>query len=132
MHAARLLPGQVSRSQAELEARAKVFWGDEPDEVIKFLMRNNCSHQEASELVGEMFDERARAIRSNGIGKILTGSGMACVPVAAWFIFSSIGVIPLKLFAITVMVGLWGAWRILKGTIMVVSPRSEKGDVADQ
>ncbi len=129
---ARLLPGQLDRSQAELEARAKIFWGDAPEEVVKFLMRQNIPHQEASNLVSGMFDERAAAIRSNGIGKIISGSGMLCVPIVAWFIFNNIGVIPIKLFALTVMVGLWGAWRILKGTIMVVSPRSEAGDVADQ
>jgi hypothetical protein len=128
----RLLPGQLDRPRAESEARAKIFWGDPPDEVIKFLMRQNISGAEASELVRGMFDERAAAVRSNGIRKIVTGSGMVCVPIIAWFVFSGIGVIPLKLFAVTVMVGLWGAWRVLKGTLMILSPRSESGDVADQ
>jgi hypothetical protein len=129
---ARLLPGQVDRPHAELEARAKIFWGDPREEVIKFLMRNNIPHEEAAALVESLLTERAAATRSNGIGKIVTGSGMACVPVAAWFIFSRIGVLPMKIFAVCVMVGLWGAYRILKGTIMAVSPRSESGDVADQ
>ena len=42
------------------------------------------------------------------------------------------GVIPLKLFALTVIVGLWGGYRVLKGITLVVAPRSETGDVADQ
>src|SRR5437899_5413188 len=50
----RLLPGQVERPQAQSEARAKIFWGDPPEEVVKFLMRNNFSHDEASELVAAM------------------------------------------------------------------------------
>jgi len=129
---ARLLPGQVDLPHAELEARAKIFWGDPREEVVKFLMRNNIPHGEAAALVEGLLTERAAATRSNGIGKIVTGSGMACVPIAAWFIFSRIGYLPMKLFAVTVMLGLWGAYRILKGTIMTVSPRSETGDVADQ
>jgi hypothetical protein len=127
----KLLPGQIDRAQAELEGRAKIFWGDPPDEVLKFLMRNNISQAEAAELVAGWFSERAAALRSSGIGKIVTGTGMACVPVAGWFIFNSSGFIPMKLFAILIMIGLWGAWRALRGTLMVVSPRSEKGDVAD-
>ena len=111
---------------------AKIFWGDPPEEVVKFLMRQNIPYKEASEIVNELFDERAATLRTDGIGKIVTGIGMACVPVAAWFFFTRIGVIPMKLFALTVMVGCWGAYRILKGSIMVVSPRSETGDVAAQ
>jgi len=129
---ARLMPGQVARPQALQEARAKIFWGDAPEEVVKFLMRQSIPYSEASELVNGLLNERAAALRSEGIGKIVTGIGMACVPVAAWTFFTRIGFLPLKLFALTVMVGCWGAYRILKGTLMVVSPRSESGDVAEQ
>jgi len=128
----RLMPGQVARPQALQEARAKIFWGDAPEEVVKFLMRQNIPYSEASELVNGLLNERAAALRSDGIGKIVTGIGMACVPVAAWTFFTRIGFLPLKLFALTIMVGCWGAYRIIKGTLMVVSPRSESGDVAEQ
>jgi len=43
-----------------------------------------------------------------------------------------IGSLPLKLFAVTVAVGLWGAWWFLKGMIMFCAPKSEPGDVADK
>jgi len=38
----------------------------------------------------------------------------------------------MKIFAITVAVGLWGVWMLLNGIIMVLAPKSEKGDLADQ
>jgi len=129
---ARLLPGQLPRPQAELEARAKIFWGDPPEEVVKFLMRQSIGYADASQIVNGFFDERAAALRSDGIGKIVTGIGMVCVPIIAWAVFTKIGVLPIKLFALTVMVGLYGAYRLIKGTIMVISPRSETGDVASQ
>ena len=122
----------MARPQAEAEGKAKIFWGDPPEEVVKFLMRNNFTHAEASELVDAWLGERAAATRGNGIGKIVTGSGMVSVPIISWFIFASMGVIPLKLFALTVIVGLWGGYRLLKGITLVVAPRSETGDVADQ
>src|SRR5205085_2668321 len=36
-------PYQADRPQAELEAKNKIFWGDEPDEVIKYLMRQGIN-----------------------------------------------------------------------------------------
>lgn len=122
----------VERDKAESEARAKIFWGDSREDVVKFLMLHSVNAQEATALVAEMFKERLATIRSSGIRKIVIGVLLMCVPVAAWFIFASIGVIPLKIFAVTVVVGLWGGWMVMKGTFMVASPKTEAGDVADQ
>lgn len=124
--------GQVDHTQAQHEARAKIYWGDPPEEVIKYLMIKGISHEEASVMVGALLRERAAAIRANGIRKILTGISLMAVPVVAYRIFVGIGIIPMKLFGLTIMVGLWGVWLFLKGTIMFLSPKSESGDLADQ
>ena len=71
-------------------------------------------------------------IRGNGFWKIIYGSLMACVPVGAWFYFEYIKILPMKLFALLIMVGLYGAYQAVKGTIMVIAPKSEPGDVASQ
>jgi hypothetical protein len=125
-------PGQIGPAQAKHEAKAKIFWGDPPEAVIGYLLMQGFSHEEASNLVGEMFRERAATVRANGIRKILTGIGLIAVPIVALIIFLSIGVIPMKIFAVTIMVGLWGVWMLLNGIIMVLAPKSEKGDLADQ
>jgi hypothetical protein len=127
-----LLPGQVDRTQAEHEARAKAMWGDSKDEVTKYLMIQGFSHQEALDLVEPIFRERAAAVRNNGIRKILIGSAMMCVPIVALIIFLHIGVIPMKIFGLTLAVGFWGVWLVLNGIIMVVAPKTDKGDLADQ
>ena len=129
---ASLLPGQVGRAQAETEARAKIFWGDSTDEVVKFLMRQGISVAESKELVAAMFQERAKTIRRNGIKKVVVGASMMCVPVIFFLVCLRVGYLPLKLFAVTIMLGLWGAWMALKGTFMFFAPKSEPGDVADQ
>lgn len=126
------LPGQIDPAQAQHEAKAKIFWGDPPEAVIGYLLMQGFSHEEASNLVRELFRERAATVRANGIRKILTGIGLIAVPIVALIIFLSIGVIPMKLFAITVMVGLWGVWLLLNGIIMFLAPKSEPGDLADQ
>src|SRR5438034_5182066 len=126
------LPGQVDRTQAEHEARAKISWGDPPADVISYLRMQGFSYEEASSLVGAMFRERAATIRANGIRKSFIGIGLICVPVVALLVFLSMGYLPIKLFAVTLMIGTYGAWTLLKGVIMFLAPKSEPGDVAEQ
>ena len=125
-------PYQVDRNQAEIEARAKISWGDPPQEVVKYLMIQGFSYEEAAPLVDSMYLERMATIRRTGITKIVIGLALMSAPVFAWFFFESIGVISWKLFAIAVVVGVWGIWMLLKGIFMIVAPRSESGDVADK
>jgi hypothetical protein len=124
--------GRIDRTQAEHEAKAKILWGDSPEDVGRFLIMQGFTQQEASELAGKLFAERAATIRANGVRKVIAGFGLICVPVVALIIFLSMKVIPTQLLGLTVMVGLWGAWMVLKGTIMMVSPKSEPGDVSEQ
>jgi hypothetical protein len=125
-------PGRPKREQAETEARAKIMWGDEQQEVIKYLLTQGYSGDEARTLVAQFFDERAKTIRQNGISKTFTGIGMILVPIIAWTAFKASGIIPLKLFGITLAIGAWGVWRVVSGVIMFLSPRSESGDVSEQ
>lgn len=125
-------PLQLGPEQAEHEARAKILWGDEPEEVIKYLVIKGVDPDEAAGLVGVMMKERCLTIRGNGIRKIVIGAVLACVPIVAIFIFARIGVISFYLLGIAVMVGLWGAWMIFKGIFMLLAPKSEAGDVAEQ
>lgn len=127
-----LMPGQIPKHQAEVEARAKIFWGDAQEEVVKFMMIHNFTYAEATPLVQAMFEERCVTIRQNGITKIWTGVLMVCVPVGGWIGFNAIHFMPMKIFGFMCMIGLWGAYRIVKGIIMVISPKTEPGDVASQ
>lgn len=123
---------RTDRTQSEQEARAKVSWGDPPEAVTSFLMIQGFGYEEASALVQSMFKERAAAIRRNGFKKLAVGIALMCVPLVALAIFTSLGFILLKLFAITIMIGVWGAWKFLKALFMILAPKSEPGDVAEQ
>jgi len=124
--------GTVDRNQAEHEARAKISWGDSNNSVIQYLMMQGFNAQEAAELVNKLYKERLAATRANGVRKIFIGSGLVCVPIAAFIFFLSIGYMPLKLMGIAVAIGLWGAWMVLSGILLIVAPRMESGDVAEQ
>jgi len=129
--AGRLLPGQIDPVQAEHEARAKIMWGDSTEAVIKFLLIQGFTREEAANLVGAMFRKRAITIRRNGIRKMVIGSVLICVPIAAWIFFASMRILPIKLFALTVMVGVWGGCMLFNGTFMFATPKSTPGDVSE-
>jgi hypothetical protein len=121
----------ISREQVEHEARAKIFWGDEPETVVRFLMLNKIDPEEASEIVEDLVRERIANVRGIGVKKIVVGTGMIIVPVATYLAMYSGGVIYVKILGVAVAFGLWGAYKVLKGTIMLVLPESEKSDLAD-
>jgi hypothetical protein len=124
--------GQVDREQVEIQARAKVFWGDDRIEVIKYLMMNGYDVHEATALVQEIRKERAATIRGKGIKKALIGVGMMCAPIVYLGASLVIGYISIWLIGVTGTLGLWGAWNVLDGVVMFFSPGSESGDVADK
>ena len=127
-----LLPGQIDPAKAQIEARAKIHWGDPPEEVVKFLMMNGSSHEDATISVRAMFRERAAALQKVGIVKIVTGIALMAVPVVVLLIFAYYHVVLITLLALAGAVGLWGAWTFLRGVIMVLFPKSESGDVSDK
>jgi hypothetical protein len=119
-------------AQVRVEARSKLFWGDPPGQVLKFMMMQDFSHEEASAYVNEIVAERAVTLRGIGIRKLVCGVGLMAVPVVTFFVSLSVGVFITQIIAVAVMAGLWGAWMALRGATMLLFPKSEHGDVADQ
>jgi hypothetical protein len=120
-----------NRTQAEIEAKAKILWGDPPKEVINFLMIRGLNHQEASETVRMLFKERLAAIRADGIGKILTGIFVALGSASSLVFFVKIGFISIWLLGAVAIAGVYGLWTILVGVLKVLAPKSERGDASD-
>lgn len=123
--------GLVDRARAETEARAKISWGDSQEEVTNYLMLPGFTAPEASGLVRVLYKERLAALRAKGVRKTVSGLGLMCVPVIAYLTFAHVGVIPLKLMAIAIMVGLWGYWLLMNGVLIFAAPKMESGDVAE-
>jgi hypothetical protein len=108
------------------------MWGDPPEQITSYLMVQGYGHEEAMELTKALVKERTSAVRANGIRKMIIGFGLMWVPVIALIFFLSIHLIPVKLMGLAVLVGLYGAYLLIRGLLMAVAPKSEKGDVADQ
>jgi hypothetical protein len=124
------LAGHIDPAKAEVEARSKIFWGDPPKDVVQFLMMHGFGHEDATVSVRAMFQERATALQGVGIRKIITGMALMAVPVVAILTFAHFHVIFITLLSLSIAVGLWGAWMVLRGSIMVLVPKLETGDVS--
>jgi len=126
-------PYQIDRDKLENEARARIFWGDPPEEIVNYLRVNGLDYDEAAELVDGWFRERAANIRGSGLRKMLIGPVLMLIPAAYFFTIGiSLFLVPLLAFSMTVVVGLYGTWLLVKGATMFFAPYSEPGDVADQ
>jgi hypothetical protein len=130
----RMLPIRpIDRDQVECEARAKTFWGDSREEVVKYLMMQGMSAAEATELTHGMFSERAQLIRGCGVRKIIIGIPLMAFPVVAWiFMVAAFHFMFIKIWAFTAVAGLYGMYCFIKGMIMFFSPGSEPGDVSEK
>ncbi len=115
--------------QAMHEARAKILWGDSPDDVIKYLQMQSISFDDACIMVDALCTEREKNIRGKGVRKIIIGVLLVMVPLVTWLIFMHIGVIQFHLMAIVSVIGFVGAWFCIKGTLMIMSPNAEIGDI---
>ncbi len=122
---------QLSREQLETQARAKILWGEEPEQVVTYLISYGLDAQDAWGMVQEMQAERRATIRASGIKKIIIGVPLIFVPVGAWFAFQHAGYISIKLFGITIAIGVFGAWKLISGIFNLAFPDSEQGDLAD-
>lgn len=123
---------QPDRSKVEAEARSKVCWGDSPEDVVKFAMMQGIPRDEGAELVQALLRERFGMLRGIGTRKIITGIPLICVPFVALVAFLKIGFFPMKIFALTVMAGLYGVYLTYRGCFMVFLPKFEGGDIADK
>ena len=121
---------ELDPAQIETEARAKILWGDQPEDVIKHLIIKGVDPDQAAAVVHAMLKERSAAIRVKGIGKMCIGAALVAVPIVTVIIFVRIGAMSFTLLGIAGAIGLWGAWLILKGVFMLLAPKSEAGDVA--
>jgi hypothetical protein len=123
---------QTDRTQAKFEAKARISWGDSSQDVLVYLMTQGFSRDEASELVAELAQERALMVRGKGIKNIFAGAGLILLPLASLVAFLIIGAIPVKIFAFMIVGGLFGILLVIKGVHMLIAPKSESGDVAEQ
>jgi hypothetical protein len=122
---------KINRTQLEFEARAKILWGDTPEEVIRFLRIQGLETEEASAMVQEMLRERMATIRAAGISKIFKGIGIAIGSALTFILFVKVGFLSIWILGSLALACVFGLWLVLAGTLKVLNPKSEAGDAAE-
>jgi hypothetical protein len=121
--------GLLDLDKAEKEVRAKIMWGESPEQVIAYLTVQGLSRPEATELTQKIFRERTAIVRSNGIKKIIVGLVLISLPLLAYVLFKSAGRFPIKLSLICYGIGIYGAYLFVSGILNIVAPKSEQGAI---
>lgn len=118
--------------QVLVQARAKLTWGESPEAVFSFLRTEGLAETEAWEVLESLKKERALAVRSEGIRKIVNGFLLALVPVVTYVALSFVGYrYSLRIYCIPVAVGLYGLWQFVGGWINLLAPRFGNEDLSE-
>lgn len=121
-----MIPDKVKEA-----ARSSFIWGEPKEAVLRMLKANGANDEEAESFLKELGKERTREIRGVGLSKIVTGIFLILLPLVSWFIFHSAKIYLPKIFGFAVAAGLYGIWKLVDGVILLVAPKSEKGDLAN-
>jgi len=116
------------------EARARIIWGEPSLTVRDFLISNGVSDLVADAKVEEFMLERNRELRRIGlrnvlIGGLLTGAAGTTLYVASPIASATSGLI--KVLAVVLLAGLYGLWKLVKGAVYLVCPKSEHKSIPD-
>jgi hypothetical protein len=121
-------------------AKARVVWGDFPEDVVEMLAAAGVDQGEAERFVGRLVRKRNKQVRWRGWLKIGTGVGMMvgsavffrALPWAEWVAYANEltygwteqygEVLPYFMIA----VGLVGIWWTFRGICAVVVPQAEE------
>jgi len=120
------------KEQLQSEARAKIFWGESKENVTAYLQSQGLRDEEIRPLMESILQERASSVKSTARKNILLGIGLILVPIITYFVLLQSPVFPVKLFAVTVLVGLIGGWKLVQGIIHLSNPDLQKSDLSEE
>jgi hypothetical protein len=110
------------------EARARLDFGDSPEEVLKYLKAEGVPEERAQGLIELIQLARNAPLRVAGVRKISTGITMMAGAVPLWFVLPLFGAVLGKLQVMAIGLALYGWWRIAAGVVMLMTPQRETKD----
>ncbi len=113
-----------------VDARAMVFWGRPRADVLAFLQSKGVSDKHALQIVDALWGERASSIRRDGAKVTALGALLVAAPAVYYGVWQRTGSWDLKFFAVLIVLGLYGLNRLTRGLMMLLAPRSIRGDLS--
>ena len=120
------------REKLANEAKARIFWGESVESVRTDLESQGLKGQELDSVMDSILKERAAAVKGMGMKSIFIGIALIPVPIVAYFGLNELPVFPVWMFAVTVLIGLIGGWKVVRGALMLVFPNTQKIDFAEE
>ena len=117
--------------QVEAEAKAKILWGDKPEEVTHFLMLQGFTQPEASEKVRAMVKERLRTIRAKGVAKTRGGAVLTLGSGGFLWMLIKVGFFSPFVLGLVGLACVVGLWLLLNGLLTILAPGSQLGDASE-
>lgn len=116
------------------EARARIIWGDPPNDVVQWLVSKGDSPVSAEAAVRSWRRERADEIRRMGLRDLLLGVPLAVAGTAGCVESLRPGLRYTdshEIFAGAALMAVIGAWRVLKGIGRIIEGAAARGSIPD-
>jgi hypothetical protein len=127
--------GSTYREKLETTARAKIFWGDAREDVVKNLVDSGMDSVEANGLVEAFVHERAHTIQKMGTKKIFIGLALVALPLLPWIaimvMIHRLFLPPLTIICLPGSCLVFGGYSLFSGSMMYFMPDNLTGDIAE-
>jgi hypothetical protein len=109
------------------EARARIIWGEPTAQISEWMKEQGLDQSLIDDTILTCQKERAVEIRKRGIGELIIGSSIITVMVVVFLVLIYFDV----MLRISVVVVLYGVYRLIRGIDMILSGGRMKGSVTD-
>jgi len=128
---------KVNPDEVNVEARARITWGEEPSSVRAFLTSNGLSAVDADQKIQELVSERDKEVKKMGIREIYIGAAiLLLILIFIWYTYElpPSRIYPYrreKSLLCSFLAALYGIWKLINGLFHLLRPRKETRSIPD-
>ena len=105
------------------------MWGESLVAVRQFLLANGMDDQQCQAWLDTLESERIAEIKRIGIKKLLIGSVPLLLPLIGGVVYFSTDLMVMDFFEYGLIAGIFGAWMVIGGVVMIFRARNELGSI---
>lgn len=113
------------------EGRARIMWGDPPDEVEAWMVESGMDQVFAAQVVNAATRERAVEARVQGVKDVVIGGVVAVISPIPCIVLLLGGMISMVVFGGCAAGFAYGLFRLIKGVIRLLAGARFQGAISD-
>ena len=130
---------KAKRAEAAVwEGRSRIVWGENPSEILEYMIGEGVDEQHARDLIGIALKERDEHIRARGRNSVTKGliaiviGGIGAALAIKYDPYPKMRRSPMSyVFAAFGMLFLWGLFHFIRGLRWALSGSKMRGSVTD-